>query len=277
MRMQLVEDLIKRVFGEPIEVDAENVGQRRAPDPVRHGVLCGRSDQSIERHRAGEPARRRRQLAVVQNAVDPEALPELVADMDRASLAVLPGRDPRRVALDQSSGTGRRRSRRAAALTVLSPRSHPTNDVGDLAILRVQQIALTDQRILDLARELQPFLGRPWTEVAKRADRLLARSLRGQDGLDQHIVDVRLALVGPGRFPDVHVPLRITEHPSIQGKISPNLVTILLNLRPRHRPHKQFQWLSRSPTSCRSKTAMKKLEVGLAHVPAKWTRFADKE
>ena len=52
VRMQFVEHLIKRVFGKPLKVDIEDISERRAPDPVRHGVLGARRDQPIERHQA---------------------------------------------------------------------------------------------------------------------------------------------------------------------------------------------------------------------------------
>jgi hypothetical protein len=58
-------------------------------------------DQAIEHHRAGEPPHGCGQAAVAQNAVEFEALPELVADMDRAGLAMALGGDPRRIDLDQ--------------------------------------------------------------------------------------------------------------------------------------------------------------------------------
>ena len=47
--------------------------------------------------------RRWRQLAVAQNAVEFETLPELVADMDRTGFTMALGRDARRIDLDQPS------------------------------------------------------------------------------------------------------------------------------------------------------------------------------
>ena len=58
VRMQLVEHQIERVFLEGVEVDAENVGERRAPHPIGHRVLGARRYQPIERHHAGEFAHR---------------------------------------------------------------------------------------------------------------------------------------------------------------------------------------------------------------------------
>jgi hypothetical protein len=67
VRKQLVEDLIERIFLQRIEADAENVGERRASDPGRHGVLGGGRNQPIKRHHTDEPAHHRRQAAVSQN------------------------------------------------------------------------------------------------------------------------------------------------------------------------------------------------------------------
>ena len=55
VRMQLVEHLVERVFRERVEVGAEDIGKRGAPDPIRHGVFGARRNQAIEHHRAGEP------------------------------------------------------------------------------------------------------------------------------------------------------------------------------------------------------------------------------
>jgi len=58
-------------------------------------------DQAVEHHRTGEPPHRCRQPAVTQDAVEFEALPELVADMDRTGLAMALGCDARRIDLDR--------------------------------------------------------------------------------------------------------------------------------------------------------------------------------
>ena len=109
MGVQLVEHLVERVFLEPIEVGVENVGERRAPDPIGHRVLRGGCDQSIERHHAGEPAHRGGQLAILQNTVEFEPPPELVADMDGAAFTMPLGGDARRVDFDQSGAALSRR------------------------------------------------------------------------------------------------------------------------------------------------------------------------
>ena len=108
MRMELIEHLVKRIFCESIEIHAEQVAERGAPHPIRHGVFGARRDQAIEHHRTGEPLHRHGQAAVAQNAVEFEALPELVTDMDRTGLAMALGRDPRWIDLDQRAAPGRR-------------------------------------------------------------------------------------------------------------------------------------------------------------------------
>ena len=89
--MKLVEHLIKRVFLHSVKVGAEEVAERGAPQPGRHRMFGGGRNQAVEHHRAGEPQHRRREAGLAQDAVEFEALPELVADMDRTSLAVALG------------------------------------------------------------------------------------------------------------------------------------------------------------------------------------------
>ena len=88
---------------------------------------------------------------------------------------------------------------------VAAPRAHPINDVGDFALVGVDEIALTDEGVLDLARELDPCLARPRAEIAQRTNRLLSRSFGGVDGFDQDVVGVGPAFVGANRFADVHM------------------------------------------------------------------------
>jgi hypothetical protein len=58
--MKLVEHEIERILLERLEVGAENVGERGAPDPIRHGVFRAWRNQAIERHRTGQLLRRGR-------------------------------------------------------------------------------------------------------------------------------------------------------------------------------------------------------------------------
>src|SRR2546422_295525 len=71
----------------------------------------------------------------------------------------------------------------------------------------ITQASPHNEGVLDLARKLEPLFAPPRAQVTERANRLLARPLRGQDGLHQHIVGVGLALVEPTRFADIHVAL----------------------------------------------------------------------
>ena len=106
VRMKLVEHLIKRVFFQSVEVGAEEVAERGAPQPRRHGVFGGGRNQAIEHHGAGEPPHRCREAGLAQDAVKFEALPELIADMDRTGLAVMLGGDARRIDFDQRAAGG---------------------------------------------------------------------------------------------------------------------------------------------------------------------------
>jgi len=140
--------------------------------------------------------------------------------MDRAGFPMALGGDARRIDCDQpAAGCLRRRRALIAAARVLgAPRPHPTNDVGDLAVVWLEQIALTDQRVLDLARELEPLSARPRAQVAERADGVLARPFRGMHRLHQKVIGVRPALVGANRSADVHASLCIANHQDIKRK-----------------------------------------------------------
>ena len=103
MLMEFVEHLVKRVFCNGVEIGVEKIAERGAPQPGRHCVFGGRRDQAIEHHRTGEPSRGCRQAAAAQDTVEFEALPELIADVDRTGLAMALGCDPRRIDLDQDA------------------------------------------------------------------------------------------------------------------------------------------------------------------------------
>src|SRR5260370_6539242 len=166
---------------------------------IQSGMACAEQGEisRLSVITQGESPLRRRQLAVAQDVVEPQTSPELVADMDRTGFPMTLGRNPRRIDLDQRPAGPLRRSRQRGIFDAVVPVSlgapgpHPTNDVGDLTVVRVKQIALADQCILDLARQLQPLLARPRAEIAKRADRVLPRPFRGPDRLHQEAVAAR--------------------------------------------------------------------------------------
>jgi hypothetical protein len=205
--MQPVEHLVvERIFLQRVEADAENIGERRPPDPGRHGVLRGGGDQPIERHRTGEPTGYFRQAAVSQNLVKPKPLPELVADVNRSGLTMLFGGDTRWINFDQCTGSRAQRRCRwfgLSARLIGSPRLHARNNLGDFGVIAIERMILTDERVLDFAGELEPLFARPRAEVAERTDRLLTRPFGRHHGLDQHVVGVGLAVVGATRFADV--------------------------------------------------------------------------
>ena len=148
--MKLVEHAIERLFVEPLKVDAEDIGERGAPYPRRHGVLRRWRDQPVERHHASQLAHARRQLAVAQNAIKLQTTPELMADMDRAGLPMQFSADAAGINFDQrTAAAGCARSSPGLAVPtriVLSPLTRPINDVGDFGVPGLDQIALTDER-----------------------------------------------------------------------------------------------------------------------------------
>jgi hypothetical protein len=105
-------------------------------------------------------------------------LPELVADMNRSGLTMLLGGDTRWINFDQCAGLRARRRCGWFSLSVRligSPRSHASNNLGDFVITAIEQVILTDERVLDFAGELEPIFARSRAEVAERTDRLLTR------------------------------------------------------------------------------------------------------
>src|SRR5215510_523142 len=205
--MQFVQHRIERILIKRIEIVLEDIGQCRAPDPSRHGVLGTGRDQAIERHHAREPPHLLRELTFAQDAVELQPVPKLITDMHRARLSVAFGAHPRRVDFDQRPASARGRGRGALrnVARILTPlASRAAHDIGDFAVVGLKQPALTGQGVLDLAREFEPLFARPRAQVAKRTDRGLARALRCVDGFDQYVVGVGLTLVGACRFANVH-------------------------------------------------------------------------
>ena len=85
-----------------------------------------------------------------------------------------------------------------------TPLSDPADDIGHLAIGRIEQIGLADERVLDLARELEPVRRRPRAQIAERANCPLTRPFRGVDRFHQHVIGVGRTFVGANRFANVH-------------------------------------------------------------------------
>src|SRR5271166_1692231 len=100
--MQLVQNSIKWILLKGIEINAENIIQSGAADPIRHRMLGGRCDQSIECHGAGELAHRLCQSELFQDGIETKTLPELVAYMDRPGFTMTFGGDAGGVNTDQS-------------------------------------------------------------------------------------------------------------------------------------------------------------------------------
>ena len=97
------------------------------------------------------------------------------------------------------------------------PCRHATDNIGDLGIRRIEQIALTDKRVLDSAGKLEPLLARTGAEIAERANGLLPRTFRRVDRFHQHVIDGGLAVLLANRFADVHDSLYIENNPMGSG------------------------------------------------------------
>ena len=98
----------------------------------------------------------------MQNAIKAETLPELIADVDRPGFTMLLGRDPSWIDGDQLRTGGRPWRRR-----VLTALSYLMNDGGNFGIALIDQTLLTEQSILNLARQTEPFFAWPRAEIAE--------------------------------------------------------------------------------------------------------------
>ena len=98
----------------------------------------------------------------MQNAVKTETLPELISDVDWPGFAMLLGRDPGWIDSDQL-----RAVRRPGWRGVLTALSYLINDGGDFGIAVINQALLTEQSILNLARQTEPFFAWPRAEIAE--------------------------------------------------------------------------------------------------------------
>src|ERR1039457_3732189 len=67
----------------------QQVGQRRAAHPVRHGVLGGRSHQPVDGHHLGQQPCALIQSRLARNRIQLQAPPHLVTDIDGAGLSCL--------------------------------------------------------------------------------------------------------------------------------------------------------------------------------------------
>src|SRR5262249_61386017 len=74
VRIELVKHAIQPVVIDAFEVDIENVDQRGAPHPIRHGVFGGGRNQSGKHHRTSELAPCPTPSDGIQKKVRPEAL-----------------------------------------------------------------------------------------------------------------------------------------------------------------------------------------------------------
>ena len=219
LRMQPIEIAIERLVTERAEVRPENVAERGAPDPVRHGVLRGRAHQAIERHDLTEPPRPRTQPGLGQDRVERERLPQLMANMDRARFADILDAD--RVGVNREPVASRR-----LGAGPTPRRARAGHERGDGGIGHERRLAA--QGGGEFVRQAPPLLGGGGRERAERTDRAVARSLRGGDGLDEEMIDVGLGPDTPARALDEHAgPISLLPPPICQEKSSHELVTIL--------------------------------------------------
>jgi hypothetical protein len=87
VRMEPIQIAVQGFIAQGGEVRPQNVAQRGASDPVRHGRLGEGKNQTIQRHHLAQLAGAVRQSGGFQKVVQPQWLPYLMPNMDRSGLA----------------------------------------------------------------------------------------------------------------------------------------------------------------------------------------------
>ena len=196
--IEAVQIAIQRIIVERRNIDAQNVAQGRAADPVGHRVFRPRRDQAVERHRLGQQTRPRREAGASQDPIELQLLPDLMAHVHRAGGPRFLERDVINLEIDPRA----RRPRRASRLV----------DERRIRARRFRQRCLTVQGGPELVRKAEPRLGGSGFETAQRTDDALARSTRRVDRFDEEVVGVGLVLVAARRLAQIHSPLFIPLH-----------------------------------------------------------------
>jgi len=194
--MQPRQILIERLVTERTEIGAEDVGHGRAPDPVRHRMLRGRVHQAVQGHDLGQQPGPRGEARLVQDSVELQRPPHLMAHMDRARFPGVFGLDLIDVHGQHVGADGRRGPGPTTRWVRLR------GDGGDDGI--GQERRLAPQRGRELLREAAPLRFGCRGERAEGTDRAMTRPIRGGVGLDEEMVDVRLAAHPPTRALDEH-------------------------------------------------------------------------
>src|SRR5215468_6607469 len=142
-------------------------------------MLWRRLDQSVERHRARElpcPLGHPLRFEVVVQA---EALPELVANMHRAGLAMALGCDQLGIDGDVFAAIELRLGRSLWVCVAFATfGSCLLEHALSFGIARLEKILLAGDGVLKLAGASRPLLARSRPQVSKRTDCLLARPSR---------------------------------------------------------------------------------------------------
>ena len=201
--VEAVEVSIEGIVGKAREVDAEDVGHGRGPDPVGHGVLRRGMDEPIERHRARERNQPRREAQRRQDIVQAQPPPEHQTHVD---VTGGPGRfvghsiDVYRNQIVEGGGGG-----------VDVPGGSGLQGEGLLELLEFRVLIghpregqLTGEGVLEFSGQCEPLLGWSWREITERTYYLLLWSLVGEDGLDQKEIQIRFVFVSTDCLADIH-------------------------------------------------------------------------
>ena len=139
--MQPVQIPIQGLVPEGRKIFFQKLAQRRASNPVRHGVFGARTNQTVQGHRFGQGTDARGKSSAAEDGVQAELAPHLVPDVHRTGLARLLDLDLVHFNGDRGVGGGG---------GLLPPNSPPTQSL-DLGRNRPQR-GLPLQRRLDFVR-----------------------------------------------------------------------------------------------------------------------------
>ena len=197
--VELVHVPVELVLVQLLDIHAQDIVDRLPLGPAHHGELRAGIDQAVQGHHLGQLARRRRKAHRLQDRLHLQALPHLMAHVERADFPEVLTFDARglhRHHIRDGDFTRERFfqfGRAGLGLALTDPRHrlvHPG--------IREQR-RLAAQGHLDALGQQQPVLFGAGIHLPQVADGLVPRPGGRQHRLHQHVADVGLAtLLGNG-------------------------------------------------------------------------------
>ena len=211
MPMQFVHVPVEPVLVQLVGVHAQDIGHGRPLGPVHHRQFRTGMDQPVQSHHLGQQPGRRGQLDRLEDRVQLQSLPHLVAHVQRPSLAQVLGPHPgglyrHGVRDGHLAGQGRLGFRLGHANLGL-PLANPAYRLVDPGI--GEQPVLAAQRRLDAFGQFQPvFLG-AGIHLPEVADGAVARPGRSHHGFHEQVAHVGLVAPFADTPLDEHLETKI--------------------------------------------------------------------